>query len=151
MEELTHHGIKGMRWGIRRTREQLGHLTRKDARWAKRNQDKITSKAYKKSANELSAYGRQLMSMEGARNSSGKISAATVNAYNRKMASLMNEQVKDITSPSGKIVQFVAKRGEVGVHMALSDAGYDISQLKNGVYSSGKIAYRKKNVDVAHV
>lgn len=28
-EFLEHHGIKGQRWGIRRTPEQLGHKVRK--------------------------------------------------------------------------------------------------------------------------
>lgn len=59
----------------------------------------------------------------------------------------MNEQVSDLTSPSGKVVQFVAKRGEVGVFMALADQGYNMNQLKNGIYESGKVAYRKTVVD----
>lgn len=29
-EFLEHHGIKGQRWGIRRTPEQLGHKVSKD-------------------------------------------------------------------------------------------------------------------------
>lgn len=79
--------------------------------------------------------------------SRGKLSAATVNAYNRKMAEVMSQKVSDLRSPSGKTVQFVAKRGEVGVMMALADAGYDMTQLKNGVWTSGKIAYRKTVLD----
>ena len=80
-------------------------------------------------------------------NKSGKLSAATINSYNKKMASLMNEQVSNLTTPSGKVVRFVAKRGEVGVFMALADQGYNMNQLKNGIYESGKVAYRKTVVD----
>lgn len=61
---------------------------------------------------------------------SGKLSSATINSYNRKMASLMNDKVSGLTSPSGKVVQFVAKRGEIGVFMALADQGYNMNQLK---------------------
>ena len=84
---------------------------------------------------------------DNALTSRGKLSAATVNAYNRKMAEVMSQKVSDLRSPSGKTVQFVAKRGEVGVMMALADAGYDMTQLKNGVWTSGKIAYRKTVLD----
>lgn len=64
------------------------------------------------------------------------------------MADLMNKSIKDVTAPSGKVVQFVAKRGEIGVHMALADEGYNMDQLKNGIWSSGRVAYKKKNVDM---
>ena len=61
----------------------------------------------------------------------------------------MNKNIGDIESPSGKVVRFVAMRGEMRVATALADRNYDMRQVKSGVYGgSGKIAYRKKNVGI---
>ena len=154
-EELYHYGIKGMRWGIRRYQNPDGsltpaarkHLEKADIKWAKKKTDKITAQAKKASQKELDAYGKELLKLPNALKTNGKLSAQTVNAYNRKMAELMSQKTSNIRAPSGRVVSFVAKRGEVGVFMALSNSGYDPSQYKQGVYSSGRIAYKKDHAN----
>lgn len=155
-DSLSHHGVVGMKWGVRRYQNYDGSLTpagirrleRKDTKWANKNYNKISALSRKKVSKELDEYAYQLLQNPSAKTSKGKLSAATVNAYNQKMAELMSKVAKDIQAPSGRVVQFVAKRGQIGVHMALADADYDISQLKNGVWASGRIAYKKSSVNM---
>ena len=62
----------------------------------------------------------------------------------------MTKNASSIKAPSGRSVKFVAKRAELGVMLAVASEGYDMSQLKNGVWSSGRIAYKKKMVNMSH-
>ena len=153
--ELEHHGILGMRWGVRRFQNADGTLTpagrrrleKRDAKWARKNYDKIEKTAKQRVKGDLDEYASELLNQPGSRNSDGRLSASTINAYNRRMAELMTRAANDITAPSGRVVTFVAKRGEMGVHLALADRGYDMSQLRNGVWNDGRIAYRKEEVN----
>ena len=124
-------------------------MEKKDEKWAKRNYDKIYKKAYKPVRKEMKKYvNKELNKVYGGQLAQGKISRSFMNDYNRKLAELMNQHTDDIVAPSGRVVNFVAKRGDLGVYMALADAGYDMSQVKRGVYESGRIAYKKSQVDM---
>lgn len=155
---LTHHGILGQKWGVRRYQNEDGsltpagrrHLQRMDKKWVRKNEKKIYNETYAKSKAEMKDFIKNELNPNIRKyNKNGKISAAYANAYSRKLAQLMNKNVADLESPSGKVVRYVAMRGEMRVATALADAGYDMSQVRSGVYgNTGKIAYRKKNVGI---
>ena len=158
-DELYHWGIKGMKCGIRRYQNPDGSLTpvgrkrleKADYKCAKKKTDKITAQAKKASQRELDEYGDALLQLPNAFRTNGKLSAQVINAYNKKMAELMSQKTSDIRAPSGRVVSFVAKRGEIGVFMALSNYGYDPTQYRHGVYGDGRITYRKTHANKINI
>lgn len=143
-EHLAHHGILGQKWGVRRTEANLARQEKKDVKWAKTKGAKVTAKVQKSVQKDMAKYEKTELAGQAAVNKSGKLSMSYVNQYNKKLAELMNDKVGNVQAPSGKVLRYIAKRGEVGVHTALADQEYNMDQVRNGVNSSGRIAYKQE-------
>ena len=156
---LEHHGILGQKWGQQNgppyPLDEADHslserkLAKLDNKWLKKNEKKIRKYAEKATGEYMKQYSKQVLDKSGIKKYStvGKLTKTYINQYNRELANMMTQSIAGLKSPSGKVVAFVALRGEKGVLTALADPNYDLSQLSKGVYSSGKVAYKKKVIE----
>ena len=149
---LQHHGILGQQWGVRRFQNPDGSLTprgqarldKKDEKWASTKGEKVKKKVQRLVDKDMNEFVRTQLDLSYT--SRGKLSSSTILQYNNKLAQLMNARIPDVQAPSGRVLRFVAKRGEIGVHTAVADAGYDLRQLQRGVFKTGKVAYKQENL-----
>ena len=152
-----HYGRQLKKWKRKGYLEEDGSLnlkgyhklSAKDEKWAQKHNDDIYKLAMEKSKKEMRNYRvNELNQQFSEQVKSGRVGLAYVNAYNKKLAEVLTKNVSHIKTPNlEKTISFIAKRGELGAYMAVSDAGYDLSQYKNGIYRGGRVAYRKNVVN----
>lgn len=158
LDYLSHEGILGQKWGLRNgppyplnpatdysAKERK--LNRIDKKFVRKNDKKIRKYASTVNKDELNQYAKELANNIQKYNSNGKISKSYATQYSKKMAELYNKSIDGLEAPSGRVVKFVAMRGQIGVMTALADPNYDMKNVKNGVYTSGKVAYKKKTLN----
>ena len=149
---IVHFGIRGQKWGVRNYQNPDGSLTSKgaarlqakDEKWVGTKGEKIKAKAQDAVKKDIQKFVKN--ELNPVFKSNGKLSSESILKYNNKLSELMNKKIGDVKTPSGKVLRFVAKRGEIGVHTAYADAGYDLSKLNKGVFSSGKVGYKNENL-----
>jgi len=149
---IVHFGILGQHWGIRRFQNPDGSLTpkgqarldEKDNKWASNKGEKIKKKVQKSVKKDMNEFVQKQLDMSYT--SKGKLSSKSILQYNNKLAQLMNSKISNIQAPSGRVLRFVSKRGQIGVHTAVADADYDLTKLRSGVFKNGKVAYKEENL-----
>lgn len=95
--ELYHHGIKGQKWGVRRTPEQLGHRKKSET-------DKSTTKEKAKKVAKVGAYvaGTVAVSYAGVKfATSPKVRNAVGKAMDKIGKKKVKETAKSMDSLSG--------------------------------------------------
>lgn len=98
MSELYHHGIKGMKWGIRRTPEQLGHKpTRSERKQRKKlTKDLAAAQKYVKTRDEM---------YENARKASNAASSEYQKALSKTVLPWNNKKKQNEIDRTSAIVQ----------------------------------------------
>lgn len=80
-DELYHHGVKGQKWGVRRTKEQLGYKTSPKKKKSASDESAVKTAA-KKTGQALSAAGKKI----------GEVNAKRKEAKQQKAEAEANKQ-----------------------------------------------------------
>lgn len=131
MNELYHHGIKGMRWGVRRFQNPDGTLTAAGKRREQANSDRAARKEAKKQ--------REWNAKNSAQLSDKELTEQIIRLQREK-------QLKDLTNQSvspGKkrVKEFLARNGELILATAIS-AGVT-ARVNQTLKPKGKSEYDK--------
>lgn len=93
-DELYHYGIKGMKWGIRRTPEQLGHVTKKVGDAAS-SAGKAIGSAAKKAGSAISKKAAESKQNREAKKKHDEEVKKTQANSKKKISDLTNDELRD--------------------------------------------------------
>lgn len=93
-DELYHYGIKGMKWGIRRTPEQLGHVTKKVGDAAS-SAGKAIGSAAKKAGSAISKKAAESKRNREAKKKHEEEVKKTQQNSKKKISELTNDELRD--------------------------------------------------------
>ena len=129
-------------------KKRAQQIDKDNAKFLKKYGDTINKKAEKAVEPYMKIYAERELNISLRKlKKNGKDSRNYINAYNKRLAQLMNTAVGDLKNPkTDYVVRFIAKRGEYGVHTALAHPEADMDRYSKGVYGDGRIAYRKEGV-----
>lgn len=138
---LMHHGIKGMKWGVRRTAEQLGHYAKKVGKKTYETGKKgyalaqdIRAKRIEKGKAKAIATGDYDLVMKYVKHMNDN---ELLEAYKRidttqKIRDINTKQARDVVERGVKTVETIARLGESVVK--IRKASHDMREYKDKDY-----------------
>lgn len=150
-ERYTNQKTGELNWRGRRkirkwAEQDRAEANKKDLKYLKKK-DKTINKLKAKTHKELKKDLNNMMKSNAKfLKKNGQMSAKAMFEYNQKYAEVLNKKIESFkTTPSGKTITFVANRAEIGVSTLLIDESIvSPNSLPNGIYTSGKVAYKSK-------
>lgn len=135
--ELYHYGIKGMKWGIRRTPAQLGHVTKKVGSTAKKVGSAISKRASEAKKNRDAKKTHDEEVKRAQKNSKKKLSELTNDELRERIQRMELEQRYRQLTPQQKTKgqAFISTVGNQVIKPAATNAArqYLEKQLKNAL------------------
>lgn len=139
-EYLAHHGVKGMKWGVRRTPEQLGYRqAKKMARELNSlDQKRAMSIGYERkyrlqNQNLASKYNKAYYK---ARKTGSERQAAKV----LKLAAKVNASAEKVSAEQAKRDQYQARAKEIGREAAKNNYNIRVSSVQRSTMTRGEAA-----------